>query len=168
MRKKELIKKIQELIGSVETLHRENQLYKKENEELKAELEVLKQNSSPVTQEDNCSMAEGFKVAGEEDNKAEQEGKNEAVVIADEAMEYGSLIIGKIVVESARYANEISASSSENKKELLNLIMGKAEVAKAEIYSISTGSAPTQTKKDLIDSELSSSLDYFKSVIGQI
>ena len=165
MRKKELIRKIQELIDSVETLHRENELYKKENEELKAELELLKQN---VTQEDNFCITEGFKVAGEEDNKAEQEDKNETVVIADQAMEYGSLIIGKIVVESARYANEISASTSENKKELLNLIMGKAEVAKAEIYSISTGSAPTQTKKDLIDGELSSSLDYFKSVIGQI
>lgn len=165
MRKKELIKKIQELIDSVETLHRENELYKKENEELKAELELLKQN---VTQEDNFCITEGFKVAYEEESQDEQEDKNETVVIADQAMEYGSLIIGKIVVESARYANEISASTSENKKELLNLIMGKAEVAKAEIYSISTGSAPTQTKKDLIDGELSSSLDYFKSVIGQI
>ena len=165
MRKKELIRKIQELIDSVETLHRENELYKKENEELKAELELLKQN---VTQEDNFCITEGFKVADEEESQDEQEDKNETVVIADQAMEYGSLIIGKIVVESARYANEISASTSENKKELLNLIMGKAEVAKAEIYSISTGSAPTQTKKDLIDGELSSSLDYFKSVIGQI
>ena len=165
MRKKELIRKIQELIDSVETLHRENELYKKENEELKAELELLKQN---VTQEDNFCITEGFKVADEEESQDEQEDKNETVVIADQAMEYGSLIIGKIVVESARYANEISASTSENKKELLNLIMGNAEVAKAEIYSISTGSAPTQTKKDLIDGELSSSLDYFKSVIGQI
>lgn len=168
MRKKELIEKIQELIDSVETLHRENELYKKENEELKAELEILKQKAAPVAQEDNSCIAEGFKVIYEEDDSDEQEDDGEAVVIADEAMEYGSIIIGKIVVESARYANEISASSSENKKELLNLIMGKAEVAKAEIYSISTGSAPTQTKKDLIDGELSSSLDYFKSVIGQI
>ena len=123
MRKKELIKKIQELIGSVETLHRENQLYKKENEELKAELELLKQNAPAFSVDDNVNEAEGFRVAGQEDNKNEQEEKNEAVVIADEAMEYGSLIIGKIVVESARYANEISASVSENKKELLNLIM---------------------------------------------
>lgn len=168
MKKKELIEKIKELIDSVETLHRENELYKKENEELKTELEVLKQNSSAERVDYNVFETEGFKVSDEAVSSDEQEDKNETIVIADEAMEYGSIIIGKIVVESARYANEISASDFENKKELLNLIMGKAEVAKSEIYSISTGLAPIQTKKDLIDSEFTSSLDYFKSVIGQM
>ena len=72
-------------------------------------------------------------------------------------------IIGKIVIESARYADLVAASATVNKKDLLNLIMGKSEVAKAEILNVVTSDAATDTKISLINAQLSEAVEYFKS-----
>ncbi len=92
----------------------------------------------------------------------------EPVVLSDENMEYGSIAIGTIVQESIKYANIISSSDSSSKKELLNLIMGKGEVAKAEIFSIVESDSSADVKRELMDSQVSEAVDYFKSVAGQI
>ena len=92
----------------------------------------------------------------------------EEVVLPDSIMEFGAEIIGKIVIESAKYADQVAASATLNKKELLNLIMGKSEVCKAEILSIVTSDNQTETKISLINAELSEATDYFKSVVAQI
>ncbi len=92
----------------------------------------------------------------------------ETVVLADEAMEYGSIAIGKVVQESIKYANIISSSGSDSMKELLNLIMGRGEVAKAEIFSIAEGDSPINIKRELMDRQVLETVDYFKSVAGQI
>lgn len=92
----------------------------------------------------------------------------EKVVLPDSIMEFGAEIIGKIVIESAKYADLVTASASQDKKELLNLIMGKSEVCKAEILNIVTGSASTDVKISLINAQLSEAVDYFKSVVAQI
>lgn len=91
-----------------------------------------------------------------------------AIRLDDTAIEYGADAIGMIVKESVKYANVISASSSDDKKELLNLIMGKAEIAKTDIFSIAEGDAESDTKQELITAVLDETIDYFKSVAGQI
>ncbi len=91
-----------------------------------------------------------------------------AIDLDDKAIEYGADAIGMIVKESVKYANIISASSSDDKKELLNLIMGKAEIAKTDIFSIAEGDAECDTKQELIAAVLDETIDYFKSVAGQI
>ena len=83
-------------------------------------------------------------------------------------MEYAAVAIGKVVQESIKYANLISTSTSPNKKEVLNLIMGKAEVAKAEIFAITEGLLSDENKKELIDAQCAEALDYFKSAYAQI
>ncbi len=175
MKKKELMKKLEQLINTADSLYRQLELTKKENEELKAEIENLKLKSCDKPKAVNPNFEGGFTVSTEEvaiveeapaEEKTEQADKT--VVLSDDVMEYGSRIIGKIIVESARYAEQISASVTENKKELLNLIMGRAEVAKAEIYSAATSETSADAKKALIDAELSDATDYFKSVAGQI
>lgn len=88
--------------------------------------------------------------------------------LVNEITEYGSVVIGKIVCETVKYSGKITASQSENKKELLNLIMGKGEVAKSEIFNITESEVSDETKRELIDAQLDEALDYFKSVVEQI
>ncbi len=92
----------------------------------------------------------------------------EEVVLPNSIMEFGAEIIGKIVIESAKYADLVAASTAANKKELLNLIMGKSEICKAEILNVVTSNAETDAKISLINAELSEATDYFKSVLAQI
>ena len=92
----------------------------------------------------------------------------EEVILPDSIMEFGAEIIGKIVIESAKYADLVAASTTANKKELLNLIMGKSEMCKAEILNVVTSNAFTETKISRINAELSEAVDYFKSVVAQI
>ena len=71
-----------------------------------------------------------------------------AVELKDSTMEYAAVAIGRIVQESIKYANLLSASTAGSKKEVLNLIMGRAEVAKAEIFAVTEGSLTDENKKD--------------------
>lgn len=196
VKKRELIKKLNQLIDSMNSLQRELSVVKKENEELKAELEELR--SKPVRTEISVVAdtqpaieSKGFTVkdidlsetpktvVADTESVEETEEKvvenrqplpenTQPVVLSDENMEYGSIAIGTIVQESIKYANIISASDSSSKKELLNLIMGKGEVAKAEIFSIVESDSPADVKRELMDSQVSEAVDYFKSVAGQI
>jgi hypothetical protein len=88
--------------------------------------------------------------------------------ITEEALKLGAVAIGTIVQESIRYTAVISSSGSENKKELLSLIMGKGEMAKAEIFSIAQSESSEDIKRELIESTVKETVDYFKSVAAQI
>ena len=46
--------------------------------------------------------------------------------------------------------------------------MGKAEVAKADIFAITEGLLSDENKKELIDAQCAEALDYFKSAYAQI
>lgn len=83
-------------------------------------------------------------------------------------IEYGALIIGKIVVAAAEYSNKLTIGGDESKKELVNLILGKTEVAKAEILSIVDSDDSFDVKCAKIDQILAVSKEYFESVIAQI
>lgn len=117
--------------------------------------------------ESQSEPAQGSQPAPEEES-AHLRVSTQPVVLADETMEYGSVAIGKVVQESIKYANIISSSDSDSKKELLNLIMGKGEVAKAEIFSIAESDTSADIKRELMDSQVAETVDYFKSVAGQI
>ena len=87
--------------------------------------------------------------------------------IADD-FDYGAEIIGKIVVEAARLSNKLTgADACENAKELVNLILGRTEVAKSEILSIVSSNADFEAKRKAIDGQYDMAIEYFKSVMAQ-
>ncbi len=88
--------------------------------------------------------------------------------LCDNCIEYGSQIIGKIVVSAAQYSNSLTAGGETRYKELLNLILGKTEVAKAEILDITASEAEFDVKKHMIDSVYEQTVEYFESVMAQI
>lgn len=178
MNKRILITKLNELVDTMNSLNREIVSLRRENDELRAAIALFENNSVGVKNVEIKPEADlsqqGFTVntevlenAVEVAEEVETE-ETEAVVLQDNSMEYGSQIIGKIIVESAKFANSLSESAGENKKELVNLIMGKAEVAKAEIFNIATSDMADENKKEMIDSQLQEATDYFKSVAAQI
>lgn len=83
-------------------------------------------------------------------------------------MEYGALVIGKIVVAAAEYSNKLTIGGDESKKELVNLILGKTEVAKAEILSVIETVDSFDVKCTKMDQIATLAKEYFESVIAQI
>ena len=165
MRKKILLEQFDSLSSAYEKCFYELSELKKEKEKL---LETISE-----LEEKLAKTQEGFSVNTEIDTKTDEEEEivptNEIEVpTLDDAMEYGAEIIGKIVVESARYSDMVNDKPSENTKDLINLIMGKTEICKAEILTIATRELDYNTKRDLMDSQLNDAIDYFKSVLAQI
>ena len=84
-------------------------------------------------------------------------------------IEYGAAVIGKIVVEAAKYINRVtSRGEQEYTKELINLILGRTEVAKSEILGIVSSDAAADEKKRGADAQLEQAKDYFESIIAQV
>lgn len=83
-------------------------------------------------------------------------------------MEYGAKIIGELVVVSAEHSNKLTVGGDDSKKELVNLILGKTEVAKAEILSVVESEDSFEVKCAKIDQIAAVSKEYFESVAAQI
>lgn len=97
------------------------------------------------------------------------EAKVEKQAAVSPEIEYGAAVIGKIVVEAAKYINRVtSRGEQEYTKELINLILGRTEVAKSEILSIVSSDAGTDEKKQGADAQLEQAKDYFESIIAQV
>ena len=167
MRKIEILKKMLELIDVVNSLQHQLDDLKRENSEIKERLEGLENSKAVVVSTDNAkTLDNGFTVFSTE--ILEDEPTIYEDVQEENVLDYGSVAIGKVVQESIKYANLISESNFQNKKELLNLIMGKAEVTKSEIFSITESDVAFSLQKELIDAQCDEATDYFKSAYGQI
>lgn len=83
-------------------------------------------------------------------------------------VEYGASVIGKIVIEAAKACNRLTADGkADGAKELINLILGRTEVAKSEILNIVSSEYAFELKKEKIDSQFENAADYFCSVMAQ-
>ena len=97
------------------------------------------------------------------------EAKVEKQASVSPEIEYGAAVIGKIVVEAAKYINRVtSRGEQEYTKELINLILGRTEVAKSEILGIVSSDVAADEKKRGADAQLEQAKDYFESIIAQV
>ncbi len=83
-------------------------------------------------------------------------------------MEYGAKVIGQIVISAAEYSNKLTLGGDDSKKELVNLILGKTEIAKAEILSVIESADSFEIKCSKIDQIAVVTKEYFESVAAQI
>ena len=83
-------------------------------------------------------------------------------------MQYAADIIGDIVIESAKFSNRLTENGNSQHIELVNLVLGKTEVSKADILAIIREDIPLIVKKQKIDAVKASTIEYFESVMGQI
>ena len=71
-------------------------------------------------------------------------------------------------MESASGSNMLTVDGNADNRELVNLLLGKTEVAKAEILSVVSQNIGLEEKKIKIDSIADEALDYFKSILAQL
>ncbi len=92
----------------------------------------------------------------------------EEKTIITEEMEIGAKIIGKTVIEATKICNHITEKSGEDSKELVNLVLGRCEVLKAEILAICCCEVSFEQKVSMMESEQATAIDYFNSILAQI
>ena len=157
LKKSDLIKLNNELFDRAEKykalyedLKRENSILSEENKQLKLENEdlIAKQNATPPLVE------------------LEKKVKNQAKL--SEEARFGAAVIGKIVIKAAQCCNKLTSQNGDfDAKELVNLILGRTEVAKAEILKIVESEIPLENKYEQISGCEKSAEDYFHSVMAQ-
>ena len=158
MRKKDLIQQnltlfdnLQKTQLEVNELKKQLQLYSDEIKSLKSE--ISKKNAEhPIFTEPMRRLEE--KVISSANLKPD--------------MEYGAKVIGQIVVSAAEYSNKLTIGSNTSQKELVNLILGKTEVAKSEILSVIQTDDSFEVKSSKIDQIALVTKEYFESVLAQI
>lgn len=160
MRKKELIRQNAELFENLQKTKKElkevKDLLAKNNADLSALKEQLK---APALQQEPTTQTEPLR-------RLEEKVISNATLKPD--VEYGSKVIGKIVVSSAEYSNKLTLGGDDKYKELVNLILGKTEMAKAEILAVIQSDDGYDLKCSKMDRIAEVTNEYFESVIAQI
>ena len=155
MRKKLLLEQNIQLFDRLTAAESEIKRLKKELEEEKRRTAALKEENARLT-ENRGSTAARLKIL-------ESKVIKQAGITPD--TDYGAAVIGKTVVAAAKYCEQLK--TRDNAKELINLILGRTEVAKAEILNIVTTDNDDEEKRRLIDEQLALAEDYFASVTAQ-
>lgn len=88
-------------------------------------------------------------------------------VSLDSDEQYGAQVIGRIVVNAAEYSNRLTSGGETKYKELVNLILGRTEVAKSEILGVVSSQNDIETKKREMDEIEKNASEYFENVMAQ-
>ncbi len=138
----------------------------------KIELDELKKQLKSYADEINKLKMELSKCESAQPEVTEPMRKLEEKIITNATVkhdvEYGAKVIGKIVVLAAEYSNKLTIGGDDSKKELVNLILGKTEIAKSEILSVVETNDSLEVKCSKMDQIADVSKEYFESVIAQI
>lgn len=160
MRKKQLIKQNLSLFENLQKTQSELAELKKQLSGYAGEIKVLK------AQLEKANAEESQTEVTEPMRRLEEKVMANAILKPD--MEYGAKVIGKIVVSAAEYSNKLTVGGDDSKKELVNLILGKTEMAKSEILSVIQTEDAFDVKCAKMDQIASVSKEYFESVLAQI
>ena len=158
MRKKELLTQNTQLFDKISEAQLQISSLKKEIENRDTEIEELKKEIETLNAKINAS----------EPLKTLEKKVIKQSTVSPE-VDYGASVIGKTVVEATKCCNSVTEGGNPDlSKELVNLILGRTEVAKSEILSIVSSEESLDTKKQKIDSQYENAVDYFVSVTAQL
>lgn len=160
MRKKELIEQNLSLLEQLQKTQRELSELKRSFGKSLEEIKTLK------TQLDKANEPKNEPEVTEPMRRLEEKVITNAIIKPD--MEYAAKVIGQIVVSAAEYSNKLTVGGDDSRKELVNLILGKTEMAKAEILTVIQSNEPYEAKSHKIDAVAAVTKEYFESVLAQI
>lgn len=156
LRKKELLNQNISLFEQLQKQKADNAALNKEIERLKEQIKELKAVLANLQALENTDVTPIQKI---------EDMVTKSAINRD--FEYASAVIGKIVVASAEYSNQLTVGGETRYIELVNLILGRAEVAKSEILAIVSLDADFSVKKEKIDKVFEKTSEYFESVMAQ-
>jgi len=159
MRKKDLI---QQNLTLFDTLQKTQQ----ELNELKSQLKASVQEINSLKAQ--IEKAEVQEAAQPTEPMRRLEEKVIANAYLKPEVEYGAKVIGQIVISAAEYSNRLTVGGDNSHKELVNLILGKTEVAKSEILAVTEIEDSLEVKRAKIDQIAAVTKEYFESVLAQI
>ncbi len=169
MKKNLLMLQNRELFDKLQFANQNIKRLKEENATLKEKLAILsnqleKANTESVLKTDTEENLSEIEATGQETNE-DKETPSEFQMSAE--AQYGATAIGDIVLQSVRFSNRLNELNKNNVKELVNLILGKTEVAKSEILNIVLSESALDNKLQMIDTVKSDTIEYFESILEQ-
>lgn len=159
MRKKKLVEQNLSLLEDLQKTQSELAELKKLLKQNADEMKTLKLQLAKSKDEQQPTVTEPMR-------RLEEKVIASAAIKPD--IEYGAKVIGQIVVSAAEHSNKLTVGTDESRKELVNLILGKTEIAKAEILSVIQTDDNFDIKCAKIDQIAAVTKEYFESVVAQI
>ena len=161
MLKKKLVK---ENIALFERLNKANEKISEQGKTIKELDEKISELKILLEEEKN--KVQVIEIKEEAEISTAEETKEEIKSVND--VEYGSSIIGKIVVAATENSNKLSAESQTSEsKEQINLILGKTEVAKSEILAVVLSNKSLDEKIADMDKIKEDTIEYFEGIMQQ-
>lgn len=161
MLKKKLVK---ENIALFERLNKANEKISEQGKTIKELDEKISELKILLEEEKN--KVQVIEIKEEAEISTAEETKEEIKSVND--VEYGSSIIGKIVVAATENSNKLSAESQTSEsKEQINLILGKTEVAKSEILAVVLSNKSLDEKIADMDKIKEDTVEYFEGIMQQ-
>ncbi len=170
MNKNLLLQQNRELFDKLQFAMLSNKRLKQENTQLTEKVQILSHQLQKLSERiDSLEAVSAVSNPPFEADIDEPQGTQTAAeeIVLPPETEYGSNAIGEIVMQSVFFSNRLNELNRPNLKELLNLILGKTEVAKAEILNIVLSNADLENKFSMIDTVKAEAIEYFQSVLAQ-
>lgn len=169
MRKKQYIELTESLTNRLRSEKQINDELRAENEALNKQLTELREQMVALLKDEKTEPdLEPVAVKTQTVSEPERKAVSLEEIELSSGVSDGAKIIGKIVLSSAEYCNKLTAvGAGENAKELVNLILGRTEVAKSEVLRLSSLDIDPKERYLAMERELNEAEDYFKSVMAQ-
>ncbi len=106
-------------------------------------------------------------LVSQEDAFADKSSVEDTVKAQPEEAAVAVKAIGRVVVLCALYLNKLSEASYSDKKELINLILGKCEAAKSEILSVDSTNLSSEEATRVMEEIYKDAEEYMKSILAQ-
>lgn len=162
MRKKEMLSQNQEILADLQKRTDENEILRQQLEEHKKVIDSLN---------DRISDLQNMLTAAEENEKSEEISETQAdTVSAEESsiMDYGAVIIGKVILSAAEYAGRITAEEETVLVQATDTVYSRAEEAKTEILAIISSDYSKDSKKQLMEREYQSAVNAFDRILSRL
>lgn len=163
MRKKELINENRFISEELHKLKNDNSILRDELSTKTDEISLLREKINEL------NLALTTKLAAEQAKIEEiYEVEETETEETENILDYGAVIIGKVIISAAENSSRIDSDDEERKAEAVSDIFERTEEVKAEILSIISSDDSYDKKCRLMEREYQSAVSFFDRTVARI